>query len=223
MEAIKKAKAKVEKMIDDDNSIDIKKFTFYRRKDKNIIDVDYEGKPLTFTFKDARESGILEGRNGKTKYIKFSIPYAGDNIKTFEEHKQCYAYICTVHYLEAFEKSESSLSDLIREGFIIDDPFRMYNKESITPNEEFSIYITIFDNTRIKGVDMKSIVNIPFICDLTLKLYSVTGASNDNPGRLNFQISEITLKRTIEKAEKIALEYDVNQAIELLNSLKIKK
>lgn len=76
----------------------------YRHKDRNFIDVDYDGKPLTFRYTDVRGSGILEGSNGKSNYIKFTIPYTRDNVKTLEKYKRCYVCICTFHYLEVFEK-----------------------------------------------------------------------------------------------------------------------
>jgi hypothetical protein len=170
----------------------------YRHKDRNFIDVDYDGKPLTFRYTDVRGSGILEGSNGKSNYIKFTIPYTRDNVKTLEKYKRCYVCICTFHYLEVFEKGESSLDDLIKSGCIIDDPFRIYSKDSIVPNEEFSIYIKIFDRTRIKG------------------------AINDNPGKLNFYIESMRLDKILEKAEKTAIKYDVDLASKLFSELKIK-
>jgi len=228
MSTLKQIKAKVNEIDSklenkaNDASIDVNKFTFYQRKDKNILDVDYNGKPLTFTFKGASGSGISEGRGGKSKYIRFTIPYEGDNIKTFENYKDCYAYICTVQYIQNIEDDGSSFNDLIKDGSIIIDPFNIYNKEALAQGDKFTIFITIFDNTRIKGVDMKSIVNTPFECDLTLRLTSVTGISKESPGRLNFQISEMTIKRMIQKIEREVLRYDMDMATKLFNNLKVK-
>jgi hypothetical protein len=208
MSAIKRIKAKADEIDNkvenkaNDTSIDVNKFTFYQRKDKNILDVNYNGKPLTFTFKGVYGSGITEGRNGKSKYIRFTIPYEGDNIKTFENYKDCYAYICTVQYTKNIEDDGSSFNNLMKDGSIIIDPFNIYNKEALAQGDKFTIFITIFDNTRIKGVDMKSIVNTPFECDLTLRLTSVTGINMGSPGRLNFQISEMTIKRMVQKIER---------------------
>jgi hypothetical protein len=75
---------------------------------------------------------------------------------------------------------------------------RIYSKDSIVPNEEFSIYIKIFDRTRIKG------------------------AINDNPGKLNFYIESMRLDKILEKAEKTAIKYDVDLASKLFSELKIK-
>jgi hypothetical protein len=210
-----------------DNSIDYSKFELFKRPDRDLFDINYERKPLYFTFKDVYATGILVGRNGNSRYIKFSIPYEGDNIIEFKRYMDTYLILCTIYYSKYLKDNDSLLDQYIKEGIIIDDPFKIYCKEKININDKFTLFVTIFDNMKIKGVSLESITGKQFIGDIKVKLTSFTGIqSKDNdsePGRLNFIINEIKVTRLIETVKKEPLKYDMKDVARLINSLKNKK
>jgi len=212
-----------------DMPFDFNKLKLFKRPDRDLFDVNYEDKPLYFTFKDVYGSGILVGRNGTSKYIKFSIPYDGDNINEFKRYIDAYVILCTIYYSKFPNeiRKDESLSDFIKEGRIINDPFNIYSKDNINPNDKFTLFVTIFDNMKIKGVSLENITGKQFIGNITLKLSSFTGGKmNDDdmdPGRLNFIINEIKVDRYIESTKKEPFKYDANEVGRLIESLKIKK
>jgi len=192
----------------------------YQRKDGKTIDVNYDKKPITFKFTNVRGSGIKEGRNG-SRYIRFDIPYTSENEKVFDKYKECYTYLCLSYLVTHYEvngMSQDDINEMVKTGQIILDSFNIYGKNP-KPNEDFSIFITVFKNTRIKGVMMENIEDRGLLGDVTFKLNSITQGSDDQV-RLNFQVNEIKLEKLFDKIEKTPIKFSTDLVDKLYNGLK---
>jgi hypothetical protein len=61
---------------------------------------------------------------------------------------------------------------MIKEANVIVEPFNVYGN-SPKPNDMINVFVTIYNNTPIKGVYMEDIIGRGFTGDVTFKLSSI--------------------------------------------------